>query len=83
VQFFEKTTPGTEATLASVCDLNNIVYEEDNSACYVLKRPNRDMPPPRSLQEILGVYTGGPSGRRLGEVNHNSTRYEEFLDFVS
>lgn len=49
---------------------------------YVLKRPNRDMPAPRRLDEIIGVYSGGPGGRRAGEPNHGVPRYEEFLDFV-
>ena len=44
-----------------------MVREEDGSAAYILKRPNRDMPKPRSLEEVIGVYTGGPGGRHHGE----------------
>lgn len=65
-----------------MCDLKFIVYEEDRSACYVLKRPNKDMPAQRKLADILGVYSGGPGGRRANEPNHDPARYEEFLDFI-
>lgn len=80
--FFEKTVPGSESSLSAICDLSNIVYEEDGSACYVLKRPNKSMPAPRKLADILGVNTGGPGGRRANEPNHGPQRYEEFLDFI-
>ncbi|CAM6031308.1 unnamed protein product, partial [Sphagnum compactum] len=55
----------------------------DHSAVYVLKRPARkDMPKPRSLVEILGVYMGGPPGRQRGDEHHSEERYLEFLDFI-
>eukprot|EP01031_Cornospumella_fuschlensis_P034545 gene34545-41826_t len=81
--FFEKTTPGSESTLPASCDLSCTLLDEKNNVLYVLKRPHRDMPKPRKLQDILGVYTGGPAGRRAGEPNHTVERYEEFLDFIS
>lgn len=59
-----------------------MVHEEDGSAAYILKRPNRDMPKPRSLEEVIGVYTGGPSGRHHGEPDHSPQKYLEFLDFI-
>lgn len=40
------------------------------------------MPKPRSLDEIIGVYSGGPGGRRLGESGHTVQIYELFYDFV-
>mmetsp|Transcript_18241 Transcript_18241/g.30647 ORF Transcript_18241/g.30647 Transcript_18241/m.30647 type:complete len:544 (+) Transcript_18241:275-1906(+) len=53
-------------------------------AYYVLKRPHRgdNIPKPRKLEEILGVYTGGPGGKRAGEADHSPQKYLEFLDFV-
>lgn len=80
--FFEKIKPGDEGTLAAVCDPLCTVLDPLENALYVLKRPNKDMPRPRKLHEIIGVYSGGPSGRRAGEPNHNEPRYLEFLDFV-
>lgn len=68
--------------LNTVCDMKCVVYEEDNSAFYALKRPVKDMPRPRSLREILGVHTGGPNGMRVNEPDHSPSKYEEFLDFV-
>jgi hypothetical protein len=70
------------ATLPGVCDLSKVVHEEDGSAYYVLKRPNKEGPRARTLEEILGVHTGGPSGRRAGEADHSPQKYTEFLDFV-
>eukprot|EP01039_Chlorochromonas_danica_P002125 gene2125-2319_t len=81
--FFEKTTIGMESTLSSVCDLNNVIMDDDSRTCYVLKRPNKNLPAPRKLQDVLGVYSGGPGGRRLNEAGHEPSRYEQFLDFIS
>lgn len=80
--FFEKIKPGEESTLPAVCDTSCTVLDPNENVLYVLKRPNKDMPKPRKLEEIIGVYTFGPSGRRVGEANHNQARYLEFLDFV-
>lgn len=82
--FFEHVTCGKEeVTLPSTCDKSHIVHEEDGQSYYVLKRPNKEMPKPRTLEEILGVYTGGPAGRRSDEpVEHSPEKYLEFLDFV-
>lgn len=72
--------------MSAACDVNYMVYEEDGSAAYILKRPNRDrdreMPKPRSLEEVIGVYKGGPGGRHLGEPEHTPQKYLEFLDFI-
>eukprot|EP01038_Epipyxis_sp_PR26KG_P012095 gene12095-16185_t len=80
--FFEKIEVGSEATASSTCDMKHIVYEEDRMSFYVLKRPVKEMPRPRTISEILGVHSGGPSGRRLGETGHGEANYLEFLDFV-
>ena len=63
----------------------DIIRAEDNSYAYVLLRPAfrpRDAPPKRKLEDIIGVYTGGPSSRRLGEEGHSLDKYEEFYDFI-
>ena len=82
-QFFERVATGADvSTLPGVCDLSKVVQEEDGTGYYVLKRPNRDGPRARTLQEIIGVHTGGPAGRRAGEPDHSPQKYLEFLDFV-
>jgi dual specificity tyrosine-phosphorylation-regulated kinase 1 len=80
--FFEKIKPGEESTLPAVCDTDCTVLDPTENVLYVLKRPNKDLPKSRKLDEIIGVYTSGPNGRRMGEPNHNQARYLEFLDFV-
>ena len=34
------------------------------------------------LSEVVGVYTGGPSGRRDGEAGHDPQTYSLFVDLV-
>lgn len=34
------------------------------------------------LSEVVGVYTGGPSGRREGEAGHDPHTYGLFVDLV-
>jgi hypothetical protein len=46
------------SSLPVVCDLSRTVMEEDGTAYYVLKRPNREGPRPRTLEEIVGAHTG-------------------------
>lgn len=65
------------------CDPNCKVYSDDKTYCYILKRPNSEIPPKRNLESILGVYSGGPGGRRTGEIGHTVENYLEFLDFIS
>lgn len=38
--------------------------------------------PAKSLREVIGVDSGGPAGRRLGEKGHSVEHYEAYLDFV-
>lgn len=39
-------------------------------------------PGTRRLQEVLGVQTGGPGGRRAGEPGHSPADYLRFQDLV-
>ena len=39
--------------------------------------------PNRTLDEVLGVETGGPCGRRLGEEGHGPENYRLFRDLVN
>lgn len=53
---------------------------------YVLKKP-KDMrkykgPGLRRLHDILGVESGGPGGRRLGEPGHSVSDYLKFKDLI-
>ncbi|XP_037934754.1 serine/threonine-protein kinase minibrain-like isoform X2 [Teleopsis dalmanni] len=53
---------------------------------YVLKKSQngRKYKPPgsRKLHDILGVETGGPGGRRLGEPGHSVADYLKFKDLI-
>ena len=81
-QFFE-LIEDSQSPIPSDCDETCIRERDDGSGYYILKRANRDTPPPRTLMDILGVYEGGPSGRRLGEPGHSVDFYVSFLDFIS
>lgn len=39
-------------------------------------------PGTRKLHDILGVETGGPGGRRLGETGHSVSDYLKFKDLI-
>lgn len=39
-------------------------------------------PSTRKLQDILGVDSGGPGGRRLGEPGHSVADYLKFKDLI-
>ena len=45
--------------------------------CFQYKAPGS-----RKLHNILGVDTGGPGGRRLGEAGHTTADYLKFKDLV-
>ena len=85
-QFFERVQAGADtSTLSATCDLSCVAHDDEegsNGAYFVLKRPNKDMPRPRSLAEVLGVHSGGPGGRRAGEPDHGEENYLEVLDFI-
>ena len=79
----------TSRPLSPDADLDLVSWRRDGSAYYVLRRaPLEPSPstvprsPPRSLEEILGVYSHGPYGRRRNDPNHSEEQYEQFLSFV-
>ncbi|KAI1303010.1 Serine/threonine-protein kinase minibrain [Halotydeus destructor] len=54
---------------------------------YILKKPTKDgkkykPPGSRKLHDILGVDSGGPGGRRLGEPGHSVPDYLKFKDLI-
>lgn len=49
---------------------------------YALKQKNSALVM-RNLQDIIGVYTGGPGGRRANQPGHSTQEYLKFLDLVS
>ncbi|XP_044730399.1 serine/threonine-protein kinase minibrain isoform X2 [Chrysoperla carnea] len=53
---------------------------------YILKktRDNKKykLPGTRKLHDILGVETGGPGGRRIGEPGHSMSDYLKFKDLI-
>eukprot|EP01035_Chromulina_nebulosa_P018969 gene18969-24780_t len=65
-------------------DFNRAVISPDNSYSYVLKKSplHRDLHRILTLDTVIGVNSGGPSGRRFGETGHSPENYEEFLDFL-
>ena len=74
----------TLARLPTECDVNAFIHSSDGNSIYFLRRPQRQsQPPSRQLSEIIGVDSGGPHGRRIGEPGHSQDKYLEFLDFVS
>ena len=48
---------------------------------YVLRDPPRTLRH-RTLDEVLGVETGGPDGRRLNEPGHSVTDYLKLKDLL-
>jgi serine/threonine protein kinase len=82
LQFFEQV-PLT-ASIPSECDGNKKILSSDGTCYYVMKKPKSfgTLPQTRTLEQVLGVYSGGPGGRRLGEANHNVENYLEFVDLI-
>ncbi|XP_022244991.1 serine/threonine-protein kinase minibrain-like isoform X2 [Limulus polyphemus] len=61
-------------------------FDKHPDGNYFLK-PSKDgkkykSPGSRRLQDILGVESGGPSGRRLGEAGHSVSDYLKFRDMI-
>merc|ERR1719218_399128 len=48
---------------------------------YTLREPPRSLKQ-RSLNDVLGVETGGPDGRRLNEPGHSVTDYLKLKDLI-
>ena len=40
-------------------------------------------PGTKSLRDIIGINTGGPQGRRMGESGHSSEDYAIFVDLIT
>jgi len=67
----------------SPCNLSVYFHKvkiSESTSEYRLKRPGN---PRRSLADVIGVHTGGPSGRRAGEQDHNAFHYSQFLDLIT
>eukprot|EP00906_Rhabdomonas_costata_P036151 RCo050739 len=62
----------------------NFYQYESSKKTWVLAPPDKD--PSRyakaTLEEILGVSTGGPAGRRKGQPGHSEADYLVFVDLV-
>lgn len=61
-------------------------FDKMTDGSYVLKKTNNQrkykQPGSRKLHDILGVETGGPGGRRHGEVGHTVADYLKFKDLI-
>lgn len=84
-KFFEKVENGDDISMRipCECDPECNALSSDGRYVYFLRRPpNRDQPARRTLADIIGVYTFGPTSRRRGESGHSEDKYLEFLDFI-
>jgi len=54
---------------------------EPHRSKYELRKGEKELLP-RSLDDILGTYTGGPFGRRAGEPGHTVIDYLKFKDLI-
>ncbi len=82
--FFLKVEARGTTALPADCDMERTRYSPDGQYFYVLRRPNKtDMPPARSLAQIIGVHTGGPFGRRKDEAGHTVENYQYFQSFIA
>ena len=61
-------------------------FDKQSDGGYALKRASGSeparVPGSRRLHAILGVETGGPGERRLGELGHTVSDYLQFQDLV-
>jgi dual specificity tyrosine-phosphorylation-regulated kinase 1 len=88
-QFFEKIIITAENSNIITFDPSCMCKLLDGSAYYKLKRTLSAQKDGkiidktvRSLTEIIGVNSGGPHGRRLGETGHSVDNYIEFESFI-
>jgi len=81
--FFERVEAGDPLPANSDCDPDHTAHAPDGSCYYILKRPNKDAPAPRTLAQIIGVDSGGPFGRRKDEAGHSRENYAEFQSFIA
>jgi len=54
---------------------------QEGGLSYMLREPPRSLKQ-RSLNDVLGVETGGPDGRRLNEPGHSVTDYLKLKDLI-
>ncbi|KAL1455724.1 hypothetical protein WDU94_009797 [Cyamophila willieti] len=61
-------------------------FDKMPDGTYILKKPKDGrkpkVPGSRRLHDILGVESGGPGGRRLGEPGHSVSDYLKFKDLI-
>lgn len=61
-------------------------FDKMPDGSYTLKKPKDGrkpkVPGSRRLHDILGVESGGPGGRRLGEPGHSVSDYLKFKDLI-
>lgn len=60
-------------------------FDKLTDGTYVLKKSSAEKyraPGSRRLHDILGVETGGPGERRLGELGHSAADYLKFKDLI-
>ncbi|XP_008470328.1 serine/threonine-protein kinase minibrain isoform X2 [Diaphorina citri] len=61
-------------------------FDKMPDGSYILKKPKDGrkpkVPGSRRLHDILGVESGGPGGRRLGEPGHSVSDYLKFKDLI-
>jgi len=55
---------------------------KEKSSKYSSKSRRRKIDTKRTLESILGVTTGGPGGRRLGDPMHSERLYRLFVDLI-
>uniref|UniRef100_A0A7S1N5B3 Protein kinase domain-containing protein n=1 Tax=Eutreptiella gymnastica TaxID=73025 RepID=A0A7S1N5B3_9EUGL len=61
----------------------NKLYSLNANKQWVLLQCKGVMPPQKTnLEQILGVHTGGPNGRRRGQTGHTEQDYLNFLDLI-
>jgi serine/threonine protein kinase len=61
---------------------NKKIDETGTKIIYDLKDIKDKRTAKRDLSEILGVTTGGPGGRRIGETGHSVMDYLKFKDLL-
>lgn len=61
-------------------------FEKLPSEAYILKKSKDGkkykLPGAKKLHDILGVESGGPGGRRVGEPGHSMSEYLKFKDLI-
>uniref|UniRef100_A0A1I7VZ14 Dual specificity tyrosine-phosphorylation-regulated kinase mbk-1 n=1 Tax=Loa loa TaxID=7209 RepID=A0A1I7VZ14_LOALO len=71
---------------AAPAEKRNKFFEKDDGGNYLCKESRENKryrsPGSRKLADIIGVDTGGPGSRRLGECGHTPEEYTKFKDLV-